>query len=134
MMKAHPTQKLRSLLVFVALLGCVACGSPDRPRIAPTASPSSGCEEGDISYYAASLAGNPTASGPPYDHEALTAAHPKLKFGTKVMVTVDDKSILLTVNDRGPYAKGRILDVSGRAARELDLMQRGHARATVCVQ
>lgn len=50
------------------------------------------------------------------------------------MVTVGDKRILLTVNDRGPYAKGRILDVSGRAARELDLMQRGHARATVCVQ
>jgi rare lipoprotein A len=91
------------------------------------------CESGEISYYAPSLAGNKTASGERYDHDALTAAHKTLPFGTRVRVDYRGKFLVLRINDRGPYAPGRILDVSGRAAKDLGLVSAGHGKARVCV-
>ena len=85
-------------------------------------------EQGDASYYADSLHGNKTASGEPYDKQALTAAHRTLPFGTKVKVTYlkTGKSVEVVINDRGPHAKGRIIDVSAAAARSLGLIDDGH--------
>lgn len=75
-------------------------------------------QTGVASRYADSLAGRPTASGEPYDPDAMTCAHKKLPFGTKLHITVlrtgDEASC--TVNDRGPYAKGRIVDMSRAVA------------------
>lgn len=90
-------------------------------------------QEGDGSYYADSLHGNTTASGEPYDKNAMTAAHRELPLGTKVRVTYKKtgKSVVVTINDRGPHAQGRIIDVSGAAARELGMTEDGHGPVTV---
>jgi len=94
-----------------------------------------GIEEGEASYYADSLDGNKTASGEPYDHNAMTAAHRTLPFGTKVKVTYlkTGKTVEVTINDRGPYADDRIIDVSGAAARALGMVDDGHGKVTVAV-
>lgn len=90
-------------------------------------------QEGDASYYADSLDGNTTASGEPYDKNAMTAAHRDLPLGTKVRVTYKrtGKSVVVTINDRGPHAKDRIIDVSGAAARQLGMIDDGHGPVTV---
>ena len=84
-------------------------------------------QEGKASYYADSLDGNKTASGEPYDKNALTAAHRKLPFGTRVKVTYlkSGKSVEVVINDRGPHSKGRIIDISGAAAEQLGLKEAG---------
>jgi rare lipoprotein A len=84
-------------------------------------------QEGKAAYYADSLHGNKTASGEPYDKNALTAAHRKLPFGTRVKVTYleNGKSVEVVINDRGPHSKNRIIDLSGAAAEQLGLKQAG---------
>jgi len=86
-----------------------------------------GSEEGAASYYADSLHGNPTASGEPYDRDAMTAAHPTLPLGTMVKVTnlTNDQSVVVRINDRGPHNKERIIDVSWAAAEKLGLIDSG---------
>ena len=95
-----------------------------------------GTEEGSASYYADSLSGNPTASGEPYDKNALTAAHRTLPFDTMVKVTNLDngKTVVVRINDRGPHSKSRIIDVSGAAAKQLGLIDSGTAKVRVEVQ
>jgi len=92
-----------------------------------------GSEEGMASYYADSLHGNLTASEEPYNKDAMTAAHRTLAFGTRVRVTNLDngKSVELVINDRGPHAKNRIIDVSGAAAGQLGLIDSGTAKVSV---
>lgn len=82
---------------------------------------------GKASYYHLRFSGRRTASGQRYDHDAMTAAHRTLPFGTSIRVTNvrNGKSVVVKVNDRGPFRKGRIIDVSGAAARALGLMQHG---------
>lgn len=83
---------------------------------------------GRASYYADSLAGNPTASGERYDPGGLTAASRDLAFGTMVRVVRVDTgaSVIVRVNDRGPFGDStRILDLSRAAAERLDMMRAG---------
>ena len=84
---------------------------------------------GLATYYHDSLEGNLTASGQPYDPDALSAAHRTLPFGTRVRVTRTDVAlapVCVTVNDRGPFAgKRRVIDVSRRAAEQLDMVRAG---------
>ncbi|MFC2164263.1 septal ring lytic transglycosylase RlpA family protein [Acidobacteriota bacterium] len=89
--------------------------------------------EGEASYYADSLHGNKTASGELYDMNAFTAAHRELPFGTKVKVTnkSNGKFVTVKINDRGPYAKHRIIDLSRAAAERIDLVRTGHAEVTL---
>lgn len=82
-------------------------------------------EEGLASYYGAELAGNPTASGEPFDPYGYTAAHKTLPLGTQLMVTYGGRSVQVTVNDRGPYVGGRDLDLSQGAAEYLGLTAAG---------
>ena len=86
--------------------------------------------EGEASYYADSLQGNKTASGEPYDKNALTAAHRSLPFGTKVKVTYlkTGQSVTVVINDRGPHEGGRIIDLSGAAAAKVGLKEAGHGK------
>ena len=88
---------------------------------------------GEASYYAASLDGNPTASGEPYDHDDLTAAHRTLPFGTRLLVRNErnGKEVVVTVNDRGPFVRGRVIDLSGAAAQQLGMVKAGTARVAV---
>lgn len=90
-------------------------------------------EFGKAGYYADSLHGRKTSSGEKYDKNLLTCAHKSLPFGTKIRVTrLDNKhSVIVKVNDRGPFAEGYVVDVSRKAAEELGLIQAGSARVKV---
>ena len=74
-------------------------------------------ESGKASYYAMKFQSKKTASGELYDQAKKTAAHKKLPFGTKVKVTniKNSKTVIVKINDRGPFVKGRIIDLSGSA-------------------
>jgi rare lipoprotein A len=86
-------------------------------------------EQGTASYYADKFVGRTTANGEIYDHEQLTAAHPSLPFGTRVRVTridhADEPAVVVHVNDRGPFQRGRIIDLSKAAARQLEMIREG---------
>jgi rare lipoprotein A len=85
---------------------------------------------GMASFYAAKFNGRRTASGETFDNSAMTAAHRSLRFGTQVKVTNvrNGRSVVVRINDRGPYAKGRIIDLSKAAARKIGIGRRGVAR------
>lgn len=97
----------------------------------------SGCrgdhQVGLASYYNSSLAGEKTASGEPYDPRDLTAAHRNLPFGAKVRVTnlQNDRSVTVRINDRGPAVERRIIDLSLRAARNIQMLKAGVVRVKV---
>lgn len=76
--------------------------------------------------------GKVTASGKSFYPDALTAASKTLPFGTKLKVSYKNKQVVVTVNDRGPFVKGRILDLSRGAARKLGMLSTGVAR--VCYE
>ncbi len=82
-----------------------------------------GTQHGIASVYARKFIGHRTASGEVLDRTSLTAAHPRLPFGTRLEVTNrhNGRSIIVTVNDRGPHRKGRIIDLSPAAAEQLGL-------------
>lgn len=86
-------------------------------------------ESGKASYYADKFQGRTTASGEVFRQEKLTAAHRTLPFGTKVKVVnlSNGRSVHVTINDRGPFAPGRIIDVSKKAARKLGIVNAGVA-------
>ena len=90
---------------------------------------------GVTSYYHPSLNGNLTANGERYNHHTLTAAHRNLPFGTKVRVTdlTTNKSVVVRINDRGPFVKGRVLDLSGAAVSSLGIKKRGIAKVQITV-
>jgi rare lipoprotein A len=90
-------------------------------------------ETGIASWYGPTFYGHHTANGEMYDGKAMTAAHRTLPMPVNVRVTNLDngKSVIVRVNDRGPYAKGRIIDLSEAAARALDVIATGTARVRV---
>lgn len=83
---------------------------------------------GSASYYAAKFDGRRTASGERFDNDDMTAAHRTLPFGSLVRVTnpANGKSVVVRINDRGPFSHGRMIDVSRAAAEELGIVARGH--------
>jgi len=114
-------------LAGVALL--FASGCTHAPHAAGDGEP----EEGRASFYARALEGRPTASGEPYRGERLTCAHRTFAFGTRLRVTnlENGRSVVVVVNDRGPFVRGRIVDLSLAAARELGMVERGVVRVRV---
>ena len=90
-------------------------------------------QTGIASFYASFFHGRKTANGERYDEGALTAAHRTLPFGTRVRVTNLDnqKTLLLRINDRGPFVGNRIIDLSRAAAHTLGFVQKGLARVKV---
>ena len=120
--------KKRLLAGALALLGASAC-SGRRPPTAPGVPPHR-IEEGVASWYGLEEAGRATASGEPMAPERLTAAHRSLPFGSLVRVTDLDtgKQVEVIINDRGPFARGRIIDLSFAAARDLGIVEKGVAR------
>lgn len=90
-------------------------------------------EEGYASWYGKDFHGNKTSSGEPYNMNAMTAAHKILPFGTYVKITRLDngKWTIVKINDRGPFVRGRIIDLSRRAAGELGMINDGIAKVRV---
>ena len=119
------------LLLLTSLTGLAACAGSTRDP-AEVGGVSSQ-ETGLASYYGHQYHGRTTANGETYDENKLTAAHRTLPFGTRVRVTnlENGKSVLLRVNDRGPFVDGRIIDVSWQAAQDLDFVQEGVVKARV---
>ena len=90
---------------------------------------SSGSFAGKASYYG-NESGSRTASGQRFNQNAMTAAHRSLPFGTKLRVTHRGQSVVVTINDRGPFIKGRVLDLSTGAARAIGLTGAGVGHVT----
>ena len=105
--------------------GSRAPATPAPPTPAPPSA--TGVQTGRASWYGDVHQGKKTASGEIYDMHTLTAAHRTLPFGTRVRVTNIDngRSVVVRVNDRGPFAHGRLIDVSHAAARELGVLGAG---------
>ncbi|WP_207883611.1 septal ring lytic transglycosylase RlpA family protein [Pseudomonas sp. 30_B] len=85
--------------------------------------------EGTASYYGKAHHGKRTASGERFNQHALTAAHRTLPFGTRVKVTNlnNGRSVVVRINDRGPFGRGRIIDLSKAAAEQLNMLRSGTA-------
>lgn len=91
---------------------------------------------GEASYYGRKFAGNRTANGERFDPGRLTAAHRTLPFGSKVKVTNprNGRSVVVRINDRGPFHGNRVIDLSKEAARQIGLIQRGSGKVRLALQ
>ncbi len=110
------------------ILGLYGCGTT------PPAKDVDGYREtGLASYYAHKFHGRKTASGERYDEKKLTAAHPKLPFDTMVYVVNlrNGKQVKVRINDRGPFVKGRVIDLSYAAAKELGMVRAGILKVAI---
>ncbi len=120
---------MKRLFIITGLLFITACASlpPKEHKIEP------GGEYVTASWYGDDFHGRPTSSGERYDMNALTAAHKTMKFGTKLRVTSPDtnKSVIVTVNDRGPFIWGRDLDLSYGAAKEIGFAEKGVGKVKI---
>lgn len=126
--------------VVVALVASCAAPQALRQREAPqpgraaaAPAPSGAVEEGIASYYASSLEGRATASGEPYRGAEPTCAHKKHRFGILLKVTslTHGRSVVCRVNDRGPFVRGRVVDLSRSLAEEMDLVDAGLMKVRV---
>jgi rare lipoprotein A len=140
MIFSNPTRTGAALAMAVLLLAA-SCTSSRRFTNAsahPSASPASGSSsapsgkalltlEGIASYYAHDFHGRLTSNGETYDMHGLTAAHRTFPFGTKVRVTnlVNNLSVIVRINDRGPFVEGRIIDLSLGAATAIQSVESG---------
>ncbi|UYG05901.1 septal ring lytic transglycosylase RlpA family protein [Halomonas sp. LR3S48] len=120
---------LRGALTLMMLLLIAGCAGRDGSRGGERVSAPSGWngEQGQASFYADRYHGRRTASGEAHDRNALTAAHRSLPFGTRVRVTRLDngRETVVRINDRGPFVRGRVIDLSRRAAEELNMLGQG---------
>jgi rare lipoprotein A len=131
---------LAALLAWVLWLGGCATQAPSSPDVQslPDAPPLESQAAGEIqrgmaSWYGERFHGRRTASGEPFDMNALTAAHKTLPFGTQVRVrhARTGQEVRVRINDRGPHVRGRVIDLSRAAAASLGLLQTGVAPVVV---
>lgn len=133
-------QWVLSLIVVSSLPAC-SSAKPAKKVKKPTASltqqavktTTSFSEEGLVSYYGDSLNGHKTSNGEIFNNKKLTAAHKKLPFGSYVKVTAlwNNQSVVVRINDRGPYPKGRIIDISKAAAAKIGLVGKGIGKVRI---
>lgn len=125
-------------MFMAAILSACTVSPPPAPSVEPPAPPPPAApapyvETGTASWYGPNHDGKRTASGERFDMNAMTAAHRTLPFGTVVEVTnlENQRSVRVRINDRGPYARNRILDLSAAAARRLGIKTKGTARVRI---
>jgi len=117
---------LIKLLILLCIILLSSCASTNHVDYAPK-------QRGNYvvaSWYGKQFNGKLTASGKRFNMYAMTCAHKTLKFGSKLRVTNPDnnKSVIVTVNDRGPFIRGRDLDLSYGAAKKIGIVKKGVAR------
>lgn len=133
---------LLALAATLWLGGCSTTREPSLPDLGfpdgqldkvPDGQDGSEIERGVASWYGRQFQGRRTASGEPFDRHALTAAHKTLPFGTWVRVRHlgTGQEVVVRINDRGPFAKGRVIDLSQAAASAIGLVQSGTARVAL---
>ena len=118
---------------MASILFLVAC----HHKTIPSKSGQHNCNQtGLASYYADKFNGRKTANGEIFDENKLTAAHKTLPFGTIVKVTnlTNNKTVIVRINDRGPFVSGRIIDLSIAAAKKINLLEAGVVKVTVVCQ
>jgi len=117
---------LSGILTLYILISCAAKVKPVKPVVGAQ-------QTGVASWYGEDFHGKPTASGEIYNMYDMTAAHKTLPLGTHVMVTNLDtgKSVQVKINDRGPFVKNRIIDLSYSAAKAIDMVGPGTAHVTI---
>lgn len=125
--------RLPLLFLLASLAGCATQTPPPTPSVPPSAPGSSFTQTGLASFYGHAHDGKTTANGESFDHEGFTAAHRTLPFGTRVRVTnlENGRTVTVTITDRGPYVRDRIVDISLAAARALGMQNKGVARVRV---
>ena len=133
---AEPGRSVLVVAVFgVSALMVSSCSLPPLSTWHPNSRAPSGhySEVGTASWYGPGFHGNRTSSGETYDSSQMTAAHQTLPLGTRVMVTnlENGRSVEVRINDRGPFAKGRILDLSHGAGHEIGLITPGTAQVRI---
>ena len=125
--------KILQSLSIVCLLFLVSC----HHKTIPSSSGHQNCNQtGMASYYADKFNGRKTANGEIFDSNKLTAAHKTLPFGAIVKVTnlINNKSVIVRINDRGPFVSGRIIDLSKAAAKKINLLEAGVVKVSVVCQ
>jgi rare lipoprotein A len=121
--------RIAVIIAFLAgtlLAGCAVPVPPPPPPATPAAvNPARFSERGVASIYGRDLNRQRTASGEPFNTNSLTAAHRTLPFNTIVRVTnlENGQSVLVRINDRGPFVAGRVIDLSAKAARSVGMME-----------
>jgi len=131
-------RRLQSALLVSLLIAFIACHhhheteAPEQVK-QPKQETEAQIFVGLASYYGFETGSGPTASGQRFDPSALTAAHRTLPFGTKVMVTnlENNRTVVVTITDRGPERKDRLIDLSFAAAKELDMLTVGVVKVRV---
>jgi rare lipoprotein A len=132
----------RVALIWSVALALASCTRPAAPVVEATPQPQALPEEpayqqvGTASWYGPWHQGKKTASGEKFDQHKLTAAHPTLPLGTEAVVTnlENGRQVEVRINDRGPYAKDRAIDLSARAAAKLGMKEKGVASVKIEVK
>ncbi|MDB4970289.1 MAG: rare lipoprotein [Myxococcales bacterium] len=121
-----------ALLALVAVAGCATTRPSTSTSIVRDVSPGArgnviGSFEGKASWYGKEQHGHLTANGERFDMYALTAAHRTLRMQTRVRVVnlKNGRDVVVRINDRGPYSRGRVIDVSFAAAKQLGMLEAG---------
>ena len=135
MLLSGPERSSKTAAVLLAAAALASCSISTAPRLRSSTVAPGGhyLEVGTASWYGPGFDGNPTSSGEIYDVSQMTAAHQTLPLGTRVVVTnlASGKSIEVRINDRGPFAKGRLIDLSYAAAQLIDVVGPGTASVRV---
>lgn len=120
----RPSPWLAGFCCAVFFLALQGCGSP--PKVGESR-PTGHTESGMASFYGNEFQSRKTANGERFDQGKLTAAHRTLAFGTRLKVTntQNSRSVVVRVNDRGPFAKGRIIDLSSSAFKTIASLNAG---------
>ena len=129
---------LVTLIGALAISGCTSEYSGEQGKITQQEKGSAATkpvhkEVGEASWYGPGFQGKETASGETFDQKEMTAAHPSLPMGTKAKVTnlENNKKVEVTINDRGPYAEDRVIDLSRAAAKKLDMKEDGTTQVKI---
>ncbi len=129
----HRSLWMRVMVILIALLSPLVCSLTSYLSPLTSHLHAQGIQKGKATFYSRKATGSRTANGERLHHDSLTCAHRSYPFGTmlKVHNPANGRSVVVRVTDRGPYIRGRIIDLSWRAAKELDIIAQGVAVVTV---